>query len=266
MKQIKNSCCYISTKDDKYICDISLSEEQFIDICNAHKVLVKYKQIQEKINLLEDAIDEFVGSRNYFERLYIIRSITEIVSLFYMYIENITCATTRDFGKESTELSSLKSAMSSEFDHNFAYRFIYKLRSNITHNMFPSHRTNINKDKEIHIYIYFDKDTITQKAWGKAVAEDLRTCSEIDIISLLQDLKTSIVNIASTCVNFYGISTLVDACDRLLLHEKVSEFELIRQAIGRVSYDGDNINLSNIIDFNFEELKQIRSNLTISTQ
>jgi hypothetical protein len=205
----------------------SIGDDEYIQIASDFKILGKFSDIHSRIMLIKSSIDDlkvFLEENNLFR---IKRSIIEVLSNFYLFIETMTALSIREYGKKSNEFLIMKNQFSQEFDGYFAYRFLYKLRNMIIHSEFPSFICNswIDENEESHTILMIKSEELlnTTFDWGAIVKKDLMEKEEIDLISLFDVLEKCIVRIALEYIKFHGLANLYESSRRVLKYQNVIE-------------------------------------------
>lgn len=102
-------------------------------------------------------------------------------------LDHMETSINRRFGKDSTEFVEFKALTANEFDSNFSYRFMYKLRNFVQHCGMPPLSYTISKSLDetsstlsIELIVYFMRDELIRgfSKWGRLVKDDLTQMDE----------------------------------------------------------------------------------------
>lgn len=97
-------------------------------------------------------------------------------------LDHMETSINRRYGGTSTELAEFKALTANEFDSNFSYRFMYKLRNFVQHCGMPPLSYKISKSHDetsstinVELFVYFMRDELIRgfSKWGAQVKADL---------------------------------------------------------------------------------------------
>lgn len=178
---------------------------------------------QERLALVFVAIDDIQKHIVRQDLFSIKRSLTEVVSSFYIFIENIQAQAKRLYGDNSIGVISFIKGFSQEFDSCFAYRFVYKLRNMIIHVDFPnmSVTSKINKQENFQYELSVESEVLLNSfdGWGSIVKNDLKATPTIDLISIFEDIKCCVSRIALKFLNLGDVKEAYHASLRILKYK-----------------------------------------------
>lgn len=145
------------------------------------------------------------------------RHILNFLTSFRAYLDHVETNLKRNRGPESSEFKSFKKACANQFDSNFSYRFVYKLRNYVQHCGLPlggfkatliddvgnfedeNFTFIINKpEQQEALSLYFRKNDLIEKFndWGGMVLPDLeKQPDEIEITEHINSVIKSVQKI-----------------------------------------------------------------------
>lgn len=126
-----------------------------------------------------------------------------ILTAFRALIDHLQTRTKRSFDKNSKEVKILKDAQSYEFDNNFSYAFLYKLRNYVQHCGMPKITFNIKQEigsspneieRSLEISMHRDDLLMSFDSWSQIVRTKLAEQEEeICLLNTLDELKHSLI-------------------------------------------------------------------------
>ena len=121
------------------------------------------------------------------------------------FLDHTQTAISRKYGAGSEQLQYWKSLTAHQFDSNFSYRFLYKLRNYTQHcGMPPIGYSVVHVSSGIEISLNFDRKTLLKEygEWGGALKKELSSSDEpLAALTLLGEHVNSVVAIY---LNFYA--------------------------------------------------------------
>ncbi|MFJ4440006.1 hypothetical protein [Streptomyces sp. NPDC088923] len=170
-----------------------------------------YAHLREKVTLFKETVANLWNPKaDSAEIKQIVDSLPLMLdgtlSALRAYDDRTSHALSRRFGKNSHEVLNFKESLSSEYDNEFAYRFMYKLRNYSQHCGVPELsggvRGYLSEGGEIHkdVSITFDSLKLVDRydGWGKKVRQELLEIDgEFDAIETVNRMMLS-------CSRTYG--------------------------------------------------------------
>lgn len=226
-----------------------------------------FEKINSKKELIDNAIADLENNAIKKDEIRIKRSIVEVLSLFYMYLETVEVVIKKDFGKKSIQMNDYELIKSHMFDNYFAYRFLYRLRHYIIHCVFPPFTLNVSKDSPKEVIIYKRNLDRTNSAWQGQLAKDLNgSIEEFELIGMFKELFQCIAKISNECVNHYDITKLRVGCENIMSYkhliekgESLSICTLVWSNTGKLT------SLNAVMEFPFAKCEQILGRINIGT-
>lgn len=213
LEKSQNDICINPIKD--------LTKDESDLIVKELNALCDYHKISNKQRLIHSAIIEFEKNISTNNNIKIERSIIEVLSLFYMYLETIGVVINKDFGKNSNEMDRFKSSKSLEFDSYFSYRFLSKLRNYIIHYEFPNFYITKSESEDTRVSVDVECLNLDKSIWGKPISKDFESGDcKIELITMFRELMHCINRISNTCINFYDIAKIKTRCEFILKYKK----------------------------------------------
>jgi len=174
-----------------------LSQEDYSSLMDASQRLLDFSANQDLLNIARMNHDNFQKTIEYRliryarrpkspKELIVIsldlnRLLLNLLSSVRMYLDHHETYLARKYGEESDRYKTYKAACSKEYDGNFSYRFLYKLRNYAQHCGLPIGSISLSskiidwttKDAEHTLSINFDRDILLTKydSWGSVRTE-----------------------------------------------------------------------------------------------
>jgi len=181
-----------------------------------------------------------------FVHLNLNRHILNFLTSFRTYLDHVETNLKRNCGPESSEFQAFKQACANQFDSNFSYRFVYKLRNYVQHCGLPlgsfkasliddveniedeNFTFRINKpEQQEALSICFKKSDLIEKfgGWGGLVLPDLE--KQPDEIEITEHINSVIKSVQK-------INEVVRSYDRMRANEaahylRTLQLEIINQ-------------------------------------
>lgn len=176
-----------------------LTEEQYQNYIKNRNKMIDFQNDQKLFRIMEVNYEEIYKSMDKFSYEYsqdssmswikmdnmtleINRHILNFLSACRTFLDHTETSINRRFGTKSKQLEKFKLACSNEYDNNFSYRFLYKLRNYAQHCGLPAGNISIgstetsSEEVEYFISVKFDRDSLLNNydSWGIPVKGELQ--------------------------------------------------------------------------------------------
>jgi hypothetical protein len=199
-----------------------LSNEEVSTLNSITKRLFDFERDTLEFRLFKNTYNDFQDAiKDHKIQLKLSRIILELMSTFKTFIDHWETSLKREYGKDSAPINSFKAATKKEYDHHFAYRFIYELRNYTQHVNLPSlnFHSSINDKNIVETHIYLNKYDLLKNytKWKPVIKQDFTSLPEnFDFIPLIDDLYDSIKRINDVAINLNDIKNLYFSSKELL--------------------------------------------------
>ena len=154
------------------------------------------------------------------------RLIINYLSSCRTFLDHTEFKLKRVYGEKSQRFIVFKTATALEYDNNFSYRFLYKLRNYTQHCGMPLGGIKFSSKEEPEfsgnitntLSIYFDRNRLLEfDKWGSPVEEELRKLpTECDIIPYIQEFKKSLDRLNLVLIKD-NIAKLIESAEKIEL-------------------------------------------------
>jgi hypothetical protein len=172
-------------------------DQQLYIICE-----LNYAELESTLHEYDENFENYAGNYVSVETITsnISRCILNHLSSFRMLIDHAETAMNRRFGAASPEFLEFKRALSREYDGNFAYRFLYRLRNFVQHLGLPIDswsRTSEAGGPPAQLQISLSRERLLadRDVWGAIVSEIEGLPAKIPITKYFNDLRPSLENV-----------------------------------------------------------------------
>ncbi|MGF9876770.1 Uncharacterized protein BC141101_01204 [Bacillus toyonensis] len=201
-------------KVNRFENDLSLYMTVELNYQEIHSTIQKYsEQFQKNSQMSWVLIRRIILDIN--------RRVLNYLSTFRTYLDHAEYLLKKEYGKDSEQVKKFKEVCSKEYDNNFAYRFLYKLRNYSQHCGMPVGNVSLgqraNKDNGIDysLIVTFDRDELLRSydSWGNPVKGELEKLPPgIVVNEYLEELQECIKRIQS-CLMEFRVDELRESVD-----------------------------------------------------
>jgi hypothetical protein len=203
-----------------------LKNDEYNGFQNAKKNLMQFSHdlkspatvltdIEEYKELLQQCIEDYKKAKgDWFKMDRIVvninKGILSVLNSFRLFLDHSETRLKKRFGKNSNRVEKFKKACAEEYDNNFSYRFMYRLRNYAQHCGMPIRNLSLKSSLvgeeervEYGISVNIDRDSLIDSfdGWGAQVKEELLQLPPyFEINPYILGLRKSIEWIQLVCV------------------------------------------------------------------